>query len=196
MRLILASQSPRRKRFMEMLGLEFEVIPSQVDERAVKESDPVKLARTLARMKAEDVAKRIRADGKVGEAVVIGADTLVSFQGRIIGKARDRDQAIEILRSYRGREHEQITGFCLINTRTGRVVVDHDVTKARVREMSEKEIEGYVRTREPREGAGCYTPRAHTMLFRGFEGSWTNGVGLPMGKLIPLLGEVMRDRKL
>jgi septum formation protein len=72
-------------------------------------------------------------------------------------------------------------------------VVDHDVTKARVREISDKEIEGYVQTGEPLEGAGCYTPRAHTMLFSGFEGSWCNVVGLPMGKLIPLLGEVMRD---
>jgi septum formation protein len=188
LRIILASGSPRRKAFLDMLGLEFEVIPSRVDERAVKESDPYRLARKLAQLKAEDVAK-----GVEGEAVVIGADTLVNFQGRIIGKASDREHAVGTLRSYSGKEHEQVTGICLINTATGKVVVEHDVTRAKVRELTDKEIEGYVQTGEPLDGAGCYTPRAHPMLFSGIDGSWTNIVGLPMERFVILLGEVMRE---
>jgi septum formation protein len=188
MRIVLASKSPRRKLLMGMLGLDFEVIPSQVDERAVEESDPVRLARRLARLKAEDVAGRL--DGK---ALVIGADTMVSFQGRAIGKARDRDDATRILKGYSGREHEQITGLCIINTKTGKVLEGHDVTRVMCREMSDDEIKAYVETGEPMEGAGAYTPRAHPMLFERIEGSWTNIVGLPMERLVPMLGEALRD---
>ena len=196
MRLILASKSPRRKLFMEMLGLEFEVMPSHVDENQVKceESDPYRLARKLARLKAEDVVKRIESDNRSGgtpRAVVIGADTLVSFQGRVIGKARNREDAVRTLMGYSGKVHEQITGICMINTKTGKVVEDHDVTRGFVRKLSEKDIERYAATGEPMQGAGCYTPRAHTMLFERFEGSWANVVGLPMEKFVPLLGEVM-----
>jgi septum formation protein len=188
MRIVLASKSPRRRLFLEMLGLDFEVMPSQVDERAVKESDPVRLARRLARLKAEDVAGRVD-----GDAVVIGADTLVSFQGRVIGKARSREDALRILRDYSGREHEQITGLCVINTRTGRVLEGHDITRGAVRELSDGDIEEYVETGEPLEGAGAYTPRFHTRFFERIDGSWTNVVGLPMEKLVPMLGESLRD---
>ncbi len=199
MRIILASKSPRRRALMEMLGLDFEVIPSLVDEERFKrgENNPYRLARRLARLKAEDVAARIMSDapGKKGEeeALVIGADTLVSFQGRVIGKAGSREDAVRTLAGYSGKEHEQITGICLINTRTGKAVEDHDVTKGFVRVLSDRDIEDYAATGEPMEGAGCYTPRAHTMLFTRFEGSWTNVVGLPMGKLVPLLGKALEQ---
>lgn len=189
MRIILASKSPRRKLFLGMLNADFEVIPSGVDESRVKqeEKDPVRLARTLARMKAEDVARGID-----GEAIVIGADTLVSFEGNVIGKARDKEDAFSILSNYSGKEHVQITGICVINTKTGKVLVDHDETTGKVRVLSPEEIRSYVETGEPLEGAGAYTPRAHSMMFESIMGSWTNIVGLPMEKLIPLLGEAMR----
>ena len=193
MRIILASKSPRRKRFMDMLGLEYEVMPSSVDEDGLKEQerDPVQLVRRLARLKAEDVAARLKSEGE--GAIVIGADTIVSFQGRVIGKARDEEDALRTLIGYRGKEHEQITGLCIINTRTGKVLVDHDVTKAVVREMSDEELREYVRTGEPLDGAGCYTPRAHPMMFERIEGSWSNIVGMPMERFIPLLGKSLRD---
>jgi len=188
MRIILASKSPRRKACLEMLGMEFEVIPSNVDERSVQESDPIRLARKLARMKAENVASNIE-----GGAIVIGADTLVSFQGRAIGKARDKEYAFHILRGYSGKEHEQITGICIINTMTGKVVEDHDVTRVLVRKLSDPEIRKYVETGEPMEGAGCYTPRAHSMLFERIDGSWANMVGFPVEKFVPILGRLLGD---
>jgi septum formation protein len=190
MKLILASKSTRRKLFLEMLGLEFEVIPSTVNESGIKEEekDPVQLARRLARMKAKDVASRVR-----GDAVVIGADTIASFQGRVIGKARSRGDAFRTLKGYSGREHEQITGICIINTRTGKVLEDHGVTRSLCRKMRDQDIMDYVDTGEALEGAGCYTPRSHVMLFERIDGSWTNIAGLPMEKFIPLLGEAMKD---
>ena len=188
MRIILASKSPRRKLFLEMLGLDFEVIPSRIDEKAVKDDDPYRLARRLARLKAEDVAARLEED-----AVVIGADTLVSFQGRIIGKARDREDAVRTLKDYAGKVHEQITGICIINTKTGRMWENHCVTKGTVRSLDDNDVEKYVETGEPLEGAGCYTPRAHAMLFKKINGSWTNIVGLPMEVFVPMLGEAMRN---
>lgn len=208
MRIILASKSPRRKMFMDMLGLEYDVMPSRVDESETKaqENNPVELARKLARLKAEDVAARLKGDSRSqgpdknleqdgGEegAIVIGADTLVSFQGRVIGKARDEEDAFKTLKGYMGKEHEQITGLCIINTRTGKVLEGHDVTKAVVREMSDEEIREYVRTGEPLEGAGCYTPKAHPMMFERIEGSWSNVVGLPMERFVPLLGKALRE---
>jgi septum formation protein len=200
MRIILASKSPRRRKLLEMLGLEFEVMPSKVDEERFKgrEMDPAMLARKLARLKAEEVASRTGAatgpSGDEGGALVIGADTLVSFRGRIIGKARDTEDAFRLLNSYSGDSHEQITGICIINTRTGKVLEDHDVTRGFVRELSEEEVRRYVRSGEPMEGAGGYTPRAHPMLFTRFEGSWTNVIGLPMGRFVPLLGEALKER--
>jgi len=190
MRIILASKSPRRKAFLEMLGMGFEVVVSDVDESEAKEriSDPVELARKLARLKAEDVAKRLN-----DEAIVIGADTLVSFEGKVIGKARDAEDAISVLKGYCGKEHKQITGFCLINTRTKMVLTGHDETTGKVRDLTDQEIEDYVRTGEPLQRAGCYTPRAHSMLFENIEGSWSNVVGLPMSKIVPLLGKAMRE---
>ena len=192
MRIILASKSPRRKIFLDMLGIEFDVIPSRVDESKVKDQirNPVELATTLAEMKAQDVTDRLR-PGE--EAIVIGADTLVSFEGRVIGKARDKEEAEVILARYRGKEHTQITGICMINTMTGRKVVDHEETRALVRNMSNGEIRDYVDTGEPLEGAGAYTPKAHTMLFERIYGSWTNIVGLPMGKFVVMLGDIQRE---
>jgi septum formation protein len=171
-----------------MLGLDFEVIVSGIDERAVQEHDPVRLARTLARMKAEAVAKDLKE-----EALVIGADTLVSFEGRIIGKARDEEDAFRILSGFSGKVHEQITGICIINTRSGKVWEDHEITRAKVRDLSEKEIRDFIGTGEPMEGAGAYTTRAHKMLFESIDGSWTNVVGLPMEKFIPLLGKALTE---
>ena len=193
MRIILASKSPRRKAFMEMLGMEFEVIVSDVDESEAKKeiTDPVELAKTLAKLKAEDVAKRVKEEDQE-DAVVIGSDTLVSFDEKIIGKARDAEDAVNVLKGYCGKEHAQVTGICLINTRTGKVIVDHDETVSRVRELSDREIQEYVDTGEPLQGAGCYTPKAHPMLFDRIDGSWTNVVGLPMSKFVPLLGKAMR----
>jgi septum formation protein len=187
MKVVLASKSPRRKWLMEMLGVEFEVIPSSVDERALREEDPVKLAKMLARLKAEDVAQRIG-----GDSLVIGADTLVWFEGNIIGKAGDEKNAVRILSGFSGKEHEQITGLCIIDTKTGRMWQDHEVTKARVRTLKKEDVERYASTGDPMEGAGGYTPRGHIMLFERIEGSWTNIIGLPMEKFIPLLGEALK----
>ncbi len=194
MRIILASKSPRRRQLMDMLGLDFEVMPSGVDEGKVKlkESDPYRLAQRLARMKAEDVAERLREHEDGQEAVVIGADTLASFRGRVIGKAGDSEEAMRTLRGYQGREHEQVTGLCIINTRTGKVLEACEVTRSVVREVGEKSLEAYVGTGEPMEGAGCYTPRAHVMLFSEIKGSWSNIVGMPMARLVPMLGEAIR----
>ena len=196
MRIILASKSPRRKMLFGFLGIDFDVIPSEVDEDSVDERDPVELTKKLARMKAEDVADRIKGESRPegqGDAIVIGADTLVSFEGKIIGKARDREEAFRVLKGYSGKEHEIITGLCLINTRTGKIVEESHVTKNVHRRMDDREIRDYVSTGEPLEGAGCYTPRAHMMLFREIQGSWTNILGLPMNRFVPLLGEVMRE---
>lgn len=182
MRIILASKSPRRKALLEQLGLEFEIVPSTADEKAITENDPRELVKKLAGLKAESVAKTLR-----GENLVIGADTIVYFNGKIIGQPRDEDEARNMLRMLSGKTHEVFTGVCLINTKTGKKLLNSSRTLVTFRELSEKDIEKCLENRIILGGAGSYTPEIHGRIFEKIEGSYTNVVGLPTEKLIPML---------
>ncbi len=115
-KLILASASPRRKELLEGLGLIFDVITSHLPEVREEGLPPHRVARQLARQKAEEVA------GKVDSGIVIGADTLVVLDGEILGKPRDRRDAVHILRRLSGKTHEVITAVAIIDAATGRTL--------------------------------------------------------------------------
>jgi len=184
MKIILASKSPRRKMLLEQLGLDFKVISSGVDESVVKEEDPSRLVTKLAELKAKTVAKAID-----DEAIVIGADSLVHMDGETIGKPKDEDDARRILSLLSGKEHNVFTGFCIINTKTGKTISDFVMTKIRMRELSVADIEKCLEQKIILDGAGSYTPEIHGRIFDGVEGSYTNVVGLPTERIIPALRE-------
>lgn len=150
MKLILASKSPRRKRILEKMGFKFEIEPSHADESQIKEKDPIKLVIALAELKAEVVAKNHN------DAIVLGADTMVYHNGESIGKARSEEEAFALLRKLMGKEHMVYSGLCAINTKTGEKKIEHSESKVKLRTISEKELNEYVKGGYYKGKAGAY----------------------------------------
>ena len=172
--LILASASPRRRELLRTLCPDFRVVPSDLEETLAAGS-PRDAAAGLALDKARAVAAR------VGEGVVLGAETIVVIDGQALGKPAGPDEARAMLRRLRGREHEVITGVAVVDARTGRSEATAVVSRVRMTEYSEAEIEAYLATDEPFDKAGAYAIQGRGgALVAGLEGSFSNVVGLPL----------------
>jgi septum formation protein len=181
-RLVLASASPRRKALLMQIGLEFEVIPSTVAEHWNHDMAPVSVARQLARQKAEEVA------GSLSSGIVIAADTLVVHEGQILGKPRDRDEALGTLRQLSGKVHHVITALMVMEVESRSMARAEETTKVYFRKIPDEEILAYIATGEPMDKAGAYGIQEKGILFvRRIEGCYTNVVGLPVPKLASLL---------
>ena len=187
MKLILASSSPRRIELLRKLGLEFEVMPP-IWETKIISDDPVEVAEYIALEKARAVA------GFLTEGIVIGADTIVYVDGRMLGKPKDVEEAKMFLRMLSGKVHDVITGIALINAANNREIVDHEITKVKFRELSDEEINWYVSTGEPLDKAGAYAIQGLGCLFiEKIEGDFFNVVGLPLAKLYVMLKQMGYD---
>ncbi len=172
--LILASASPRRRELLRTLCPDFRVVPSDLEETLAAGS-PRDAATSLALDKARAVAARI------GEGVVLGADTIVVIDGQALGKPAGPDEARAMLRRLRGRGHEVITGIAVVDARTGRSEATAVVSRVRMTEYGEAEIEAYLATEEPLDKAGAYAIQGRGgALVAGLEGSFSNVVGLPL----------------
>ena len=181
-RIILASKSPRRKELLSMIGLEYEVIPSEVDEDA-SETEPSLMVEQLARQKAESVK-----EGRDG-CIVIGSDTIVCLDGEIIGKPRDESDAFGILKRLQGKTHTVYTGLCIISD--DQKIVCHDAARVTFAEMSDGEILDYIRTGEPMDKAGAYGIQGVGGVFvKHIEGSYFTVIGLPIHLLYENLGKL------
>ncbi|MBM4039252.1 MAG: septum formation protein Maf, partial [Planctomycetes bacterium] len=195
-KLVLASASPRRRELLAQMGYRFEAVAPDVDE-AVDPSLPAeRQAEVLAERKAEAVA------GRVGKALVLGADTLVACEGRVIGKAADAAQAREFLRLLTSHRHAVITGLCALDTATGERQVAHDTTWVTMQPMSEAELDGYIAGCGWRDKAGAYAiQEGGDRFIERLDGSESNVVGLPVelvARLVPHsfsehLGKLRRD---
>lgn len=188
-RIILASASPRRAELMREMGYQFEVIPSHVDEIFTSGASPAKGAERLAIDKCEEVARMAKANG----AIVIGADTIVALEGQILGKPDDREHARAMLRRLSGSTHQVITGICIIDTRSGRRIVDSVSTTVTMRRMTEQEITDYVDSGEADGKAGAYAIQetADRYVTR-VDGSFNNVVGLPTERLADILSDMLK----
>ena len=154
MKYILASKSPRRREILEMLGVKFEVITSEADESS-DITDPYKLVEELSLRKGLAVRDVLIAEGRdLSDTVIISSDTVVAIDGEILGKPHDEEDARRMLRLYSGREHEVVSGICLI----GKDVqgVSHEVTTVTFDEMDEETICNYVAAAKPYDKAGAY----------------------------------------
>lgn len=182
--LVLASSSPRRKELLNALGIRFEIVPSTVEEATLNGESPEDQVSRLALAKAEDVTRQFP------DTWVLGADTIVVIDGRILGKPRDEEDAKSMLAILAGRTHEVYTGYALINSRFPEECrVRHVRSGVHIRELSGEEIEGYVGTGEPMDKAGAYAIQGiGSGIVERVHGSYTNVVGLP-------LCEVARDLK-
>jgi len=183
-KLILASQSPRRRYLLEQAGLSFDVIPSTVDEAAVPVCAPEEYARRLADAKAADIAARYP------DSWVIGADTIVVIDNDILGKPDSEDSARQMLRQLSGQTHEVMTGFAIHCPVAKHRYATTITTAVTFKSLSDGEIEWYVQTKEPFDKAGAYAIQGiGTFLVRSIQGSYTNVVGLPVCEVIEYLIE-------
>lgn len=188
MRIILASASPRRKELLAQIGQVFEVQVSDVEEK-VSTTVPYYLVQGLSRQKAEAVFYALAGTGE--EVLVIGADTVVSCDGRILGKPESSEHAKEMLRLLQGRSHEVYTGVTLLhrageaeNTSSIEGKSFYEATKVNFYPMSESEIDDYVATGDPLDKAGAYGIQGICARYiSGIEGDYNNVVGLPVGRL-------------
>ncbi len=149
-KIILASSSPARRKILEDIGLKFDVAASDFDERSIDIADTHLLVETLALEKARTVAKTRK------NAIIIGADTMVDYRGRQIGKAGDANEAKEILQFLRGSDHKIITGVAVINTKTGEEKIASASARVIMKNYSDKEIDDYIVTGEPIGKGGAY----------------------------------------
>lgn len=176
--LILASASPRRSEILKALGWRIRVIPSGLPEEGMPHADPVKAATILALHKAREVAIRLR------RGMVLGADTIVHLDGRIMGKPRDAEEAREYLRFLSGKTHQVTTGMALIDAASGREELAAETTRVRVHSLSDTDIQAYLESGESFDKAGAYAIQGKGfILIDKIWGSYTNVIGLPVGRL-------------
>lgn len=179
--LILASGSPRRKEILKQVGLDFSVLPSDVEEVITKQV-PSDIVMELSRQKAEDVWGKL--DSK--KQIVLGADTVVAYGGKILGKPKDAEDAKAILCMLSGKKHSVYTGVTLI-CETG-LETFYEETLVEFYEMTKEEIDAYVATGEPMDKAGAYGIQGKAAAFiKGIEGDYYNVVGLPIAKTLKFL---------
>ncbi len=182
--LVLASSSPRRKELMDMLGLNYTIESSSVDETLPKEISPEEAVRTLAYEKAKDVATKHQ------NSLVIGADTLVALDDLILGKPADDADALSMILKLQNRTHQVYTGIAIIDTATGEHKISCEMTKVDFRAISEEEALRYVNTSEPQGKAGAYAIQGYASTFvKKIEGDFFNVVGLPVFCLCKMLKE-------
>jgi septum formation protein len=183
-RIVLASASPRRKELLEQIGLRFEVEPSDYEEDIAPGSEPHEMAKKLSLGKARAAALKHR------KALIIAADTFVVFGDRILGKPRTNAEAREMLRALNGQAHSVISGFTILDTETGKVVSRSVETRVHMRKLTLRDIDGYVRSKEPLDKAGGYAIQGRgAVLVERIEGDYFNVVGLPLSALADALRE-------
>ncbi len=184
-RLILASSSPRRAWILRQVGIRFRTVAVEVEENAEEGITPGDYVLTLAERKARSAASKLR------EGVVLGADTIVFFQGEIMGKPRDAQEAVEMLTRLSGNIHEVYTGLAIIDVGRGRIATGYEVTKVKFRPLSAEFIVNYVKTGEPLDKAGAYgVQKKGALLVEWVKGCFYNVVGLPLARLLGLLREL------
>jgi septum formation protein len=174
--IILASTSPRRLELFKLLNIEFKVVDSGYEEIVKNNLSHTELVKFLALGKAEAAAK------KYPRALIVAADTMVSFRGEIIGKPKDKAEAIAMLKSFSGKVQILVTGVVVMDAASGKKVITVVTSKIYFKKLSERDILDYVRRANPYDKAGGYNLQGLGLnLIKKVEGDFTNNLGLPMG---------------
>lgn len=186
-KIVLASASPRRRELLQNMGLDFEIITSDGAEQVFENELPQDIVKRLSSEKALNVAKRAPYD----DCIVIGADTVVAIDGKILGKPVDEGDAKRMLTLLSGRTHKVYTGVSVIETTSGERVSDYVETEVKFVNLTERQIEKYVSSGEPMDKAGAYGIQdLGAMLVEKINGDYFNVVGLPVSRL----ARILRDR--
>lgn len=185
--LVLASASPRRRELLAGAGLRFEVVPADVPEEARNGEHPRALVERLAADKAVAVRDRLP---QTPRRVVLGSDTVVVLEDEILGKPRDAEHAVAMLRRLAGRTHTVWTGVAVGATGAAGLRVESVASRVTLRPVTEAELRAYVATGEPLDKAGAYALQGEGRRFVSrVEGSESNVIGLPLEETLALLAE-------
>jgi septum formation protein len=180
--IILASQSSRRRHLLEAAGLNFQVVPSQINESDFEALAPAAYAKTLAQAKATDVAE------KHPGCWVIGADSIVLINGEILEKPASTFDARRMIGLLNGNTHQVLTGYAIVHAGNAHVFSDVEITEVTFKRMTDEEMEWYVQTPEPYDKAGGYAIQGlGSFMVRQIKGSYTNVVGLPVCEVLDQL---------
>lgn len=183
-KIILASQSPRRRELLTQMGVtDFAICPAQGEEHMEAQLPPDRLSEALALAKAKEVAAQAGP-----EDLVIAADTIVTLDYQVLGKPHSREEAVSMLETLSGRRHVVYTGLAVL--RGEQAVSGHEATEVQFRPLSAEEISAYVATGEPMDKAGAYGIQGRgALLVEGIVGDYFNVMGLPICKL----GQILRQ---
>lgn len=174
--LVLASKSPRRRELLKIIVPEFVSTTSEIDESVFQVEDPYQLPLVLSEAKAKDVARKFPHD------TILASDTIVIFQGEVLGKPKDKEDAERMLHLLSGNAHDVVTAFTIL--KQGKMIQDFDITKVKFHVLSEKTIKEYIATGSPMDKAGAYGIQDENFhLVESIEGSYYNVMGLPVEKL-------------
>ena len=202
-RIILASASPRRKELLEQIGIEFEICPAKGEEIITK-TLPEEVVMELSKQKAEEIASMVISFGESHKEIttptdilVIGADTVVAYDGKILGKPKDEADAKAMLTMLSGNTHSVFTGVTLVlidkSGRAGELVF-YEKTDVKMHEMSEVEIDRYIATGEPMDKAGSYAIQGKCAIHvEKIDGDYNNVVGLPITRIYQELKKIGID---
>ena len=180
-RVILASASPRRLDLLRQVGIEPEIEPSHVEE-VITSTVPDQVVMELSRQKAEDIAALHTGE----DAIVIGADTVVAYDGKILGKPKNEADAVRMIRSFQGKVHQVYTGVTVLIKKNGKWedISFSESTDVSFYPVSDEEIRTYIASGEPMDKAGSYGIQGGFGIYvKEIRGEYTNVVGLPVGRL-------------
>tara|TARA_R110000868_G_scaffold378658_6_gene644198 strand:+ start:1242 stop:1859 length:618 start_codon:yes stop_codon:yes gene_type:complete len=181
LKIVLASQSPRRKKLLSQLGFIFEIIPS-FKEEIITSNNPIDIVSELSLQKAKNVAN------SVSKALIIGADTIVVLKGKILGKPKNQKEAITMLSELSGNEHSVFTGVSFVLTNSDKKISSthsfYEETKVRFSSLSQEEIKFYVASGSPMDKAGAYGIQDDwgSLYVERIEGDYYNVVGFPLNR--------------
>ena len=176
-KIILASKSPRRKRILEQIGLNFIIHPSNVHEHSNLDINPKNFAKYWSKKKAKSIASNYK------ENLIIGADTIVNLNGKIFGKPKDREESYVMLKNLSGETHEVITGITLIHKKMKILKTFSSITKVSVRNIPDKDIIYYTENYPTLDKAGSYGIQYwFSVWIKRIDGCYYNVMGLPLSK--------------
>lgn len=183
MDIILASASPRRKEILSLLDIPFKIMVSDADESVDSSLPPYFIAESLSLKKAAYVAKNVNT-----HAIIIGADTIVYSDGKILGKPKDDHDAFDMLKTLSGNWHSVISGVTVLDNKSAKSESFYVETKVKFAPLSDEEINEYIKTQEPNDKAGAYGIQGRGARFiEKIDGDYFNVVGLPLHKLYSVL---------
>ncbi len=186
-RVLLASESPRRRELLMKTGFTFMSKGSIIDETLDSSLSVYEAVEQVALKKAQVMLERYE------DELIVGADTVVYIDGEVLGKPRDEEDAYEMLKKLSGKTHEVITGVAICDG--GSVHTFHEVTKVKFYELRDEQLKAYVKTREPYDKAGAYGIQEHgALMVENIEGDYYNIVGLPIAKLYRYLLPIVTDK--